>query len=458
MNCCGEPGSLGYEGIDMEFFARVGCDHVMVDWCRSYVDPKQMKEEYARIGDGIANSANPNMLYGIWPGGMGKSWKWSANVGGHYWRTASDIKNVWDSDAAKMVGGVLHNFDTAMSIPNIAARTVPGRYTFLDQMVVGVAANGTGDDNHKGGVPGPGLDFEETQAHMSMWVMAASPLLTCNDARNMSAAIKEILTNPEVLAVHKDPLAKMGVRIDVGGGVEEKHATHPCTSGYSVYGKELSDGSSAVMVLNRGDVLSTRVLTSTTSPALSGATPHVLWAMLSLPNSYLAGACHPMLPLDSRLQANLSVALPMENVGDSMHDCYAIRDLWQHRNLTLGRVQMPTTKSRLSAGLTLVVPRHGVRMLRLWPLAPPPPPPLPTCPVGFTAHAGGYWQNAEPSGAVGSGTVPTCAATCKAKAHCVAFEVYTLNVPSSQDECYLFLKEMTAPFTPDLHSFTCVLA
>ena len=29
-NCCGEPGSLGFEAIDMETFARWGCDHVMV--------------------------------------------------------------------------------------------------------------------------------------------------------------------------------------------------------------------------------------------------------------------------------------------------------------------------------------------------------------------------------------------------------------------------------------------
>lgn len=46
----------------------------------------------------------------------------------------------------------------------------------------------------------------------------------------MSAAIKEILTNEEVLAVHKDPLAKMEVRIDVGGGLEETHSTAPCSS------------------------------------------------------------------------------------------------------------------------------------------------------------------------------------------------------------------------------------
>ena len=54
---------------------------------------------------------------------------------------------------------------------------------------------------------------------MSMWVMAASPLLTCNDVRNMTDDIKQVLTNEEVLAVHKDALVKMAVRIDVGGGV-----------------------------------------------------------------------------------------------------------------------------------------------------------------------------------------------------------------------------------------------
>jgi hypothetical protein len=104
---------------------------------------------------------------------------------------------------------VLHNFDEAYSIPGISKKTKPGRYTFLDQMVVGVVPGGKA-------IGGPGLSFVEAQAHMSMWVMAASPLLTCNDVRNMSAEIKEILTNPEVLAVHKDPLAQMAVRIDVG--------------------------------------------------------------------------------------------------------------------------------------------------------------------------------------------------------------------------------------------------
>ena len=76
----------------------------------------------------------------------------------------------------------------------------------------------------------------------------------------MSKHTLVVLTNSEVLAVHKDPLANMAVRIDVGGGVEERcawnrpgHAADLCLSwNHSIYGKELADGSSAVMILNRG--------------------------------------------------------------------------------------------------------------------------------------------------------------------------------------------------------------
>ena len=251
-NCCGEPGSLGYEAVDMEFFAKVGCDHIMVDWCRPYENPKQARDAYAVFGSAIANSSNPNMIYGVWSAGIGKSWKWAAEIGAHYWRTATDIYNAWDEPVKggppffQGSGSVLHNFDMAYSVPNIDRYTSPGHYTFLDQMVLGVVPG------H--GIAGPGLSFSEAQAHMTMWVMAATPLLTCNDVRSMPDDIKGILTNPEVLAVHKDPLARMASRIDVGGGLEESHSgwSQACASNYSIYGKPLADGSTAVMILNRG--------------------------------------------------------------------------------------------------------------------------------------------------------------------------------------------------------------
>lgn len=315
--------------------------------------------------------------------------------------------NAWDAGQPGLPspGSVLHNFDVAYSIPDIASRTGPGHFTFLDQMVVGVAANGHGDNHHKGGVPGPGLNHDETQAHMTMWVMAASPLLTCNDVRNMTDDILEILTNPEVLAVHKDPAARMAVRIDVGGGVEESHAANFCSSDWSVYGKPLSDGSMAVMVLNRGTV-------------------------------------------------NASVTVPFEDVGDSMFTSYAVRDLWLHQNLTAS-----------GRGILLDVAPHGVRMLRLWPIAPPPPAPLPTCPNGFLPHTGGYWYNTDPCPNNDwshctedhvNATMSACAARCVGTPGCVAFELYYVDIPVSEQACYTFNHEMEAPFTSSPNAITCV--
>lgn len=243
----------------------------------------------------------------------------------------------------------------------------------------------------------------------------------------MSAEIKEILTNPEVLAVHKDPLAKMALRIDVGGGVEEAHASRPCASNFSVYGKDLSDGSSAVMVLNRG-------------------------------------------------AANATYSLYFEDVGDSLHSAYATRDLWRHINLTASRLSLPTLTHggraaytsgvggtegmggaglvSTAAGLQLNVPAHGVRVLRMWPLAPPPP--LAPCPTGYVPHPPGLWANASPSSGQpqdgANTTTAACARKCDLVQGCAGFEVYE---PAPR-ACYIFVGELEKPFTSNPDCFACV--
>ena len=208
---CEEGTGAGYEAVDMDFFARVGCDHVMVDGLVN-------RRTAATLGAAIANSSNPNMLYGVWSGGGGHAWKWAAEVGGHYWRMGSDTYDSWVS--------VLRQWDETYSVPNIAGLTRPGRYSFLDQMIIGDVPH------RKGSAYGTGLSHDEAVAHMSMFVMAASPLLTCTDVRNMTADVKAILTNPEVLAVHKDPLARMATRVDVGGGKNELRSANLCSADF----------------------------------------------------------------------------------------------------------------------------------------------------------------------------------------------------------------------------------
>jgi alpha-galactosidase len=402
---CEEGTGPGYEVDDMAFFADAGCDHVMVDMPDGPSTAAAYRARYQAIGDGIRASSNPSMLYGVWSGPSGYSWKWAKSVGGHYWRIGDDIYDGWQS--------ITRMWDTLQSIPGIAQRTKPGAYTFLDQMQIGDVP-GSG-----GTTTGPGLSHDESVAHMTMWVMAASPLLSCTDPRNMSAATLAIWTNPEVLAVHKDSLARMAVRVDIGGVHETENANF-CSAGYpqcqrlgpldpgyagpcticrvnsSVWEKPLADNSSAVMVLNRGD------------------TP-------------------------------LTVSVELYDLGENLYDTYAVRDVWLRADLGVK-----------TGTLQVSVPAHGVRLLRVQPPAPPAPPvPTPPCPpTDFTPNAGGYWRNAIPVGSTTNGTVGGCAAACRSSAKdCVAFEVFVGDGYPGQ--CYHFLNSMSPPFTASA-SVTCI--
>jgi alpha-galactosidase len=403
---CEEGTGPGYEAVDMAFFAAAGCDHVMVDMPDGPGTAAAYRRRYQAIGDGIRASTNPDMLFGVWSGPIGYAWKWAADVGGHYWRIGDDIYDGWQS--------IMRMWDTLQSIPAIAPRTKPGAYTFLDQMQIG------GVPGSRGTTTGPGLTHDEAVAHMTLWVMAASPLLACEDPRNMSAADLAIWLNPEVLAVHKDPLARMALRVDVGGGHEAQSASF-CPSGYpacqrlgpldpgyagpcktcrtnsSIWEKRLADNSSAVMVLNRGE-------------------------------------------------APLTVTVELYDLADNTADSWAVRDVWAMHDLGVA-----------TGSLAVDVPAHGVRLLRMRPPPPPPPPspppPTPACPPDFASHAAGYWHNTDFIGRA-PGTVEECAATCRnSTGNCVAFEIFIGNGYPGQ--CYNFLNSTEAPFTASA-SVTCV--
>jgi len=84
-----------------------------------------------------------------------------------------------------------------------------------------------------------GLSETECRAHMSLWFLLASPLLTGNDLRNMDPAILAILTNKEVIAVDQDTLGKQGTHVAKAGDLE-------------IWSRLLADGAHAVILLNRG--------------------------------------------------------------------------------------------------------------------------------------------------------------------------------------------------------------
>jgi alpha-galactosidase len=83
-------------------------------------------------------------------------------------------------------------------------------------------------------------DILQDKIHFSLWCILASPLMAGNDLSSMSDDIRNILTAPEVLAINQDARGLQGYKVFESGNTE-------------IYNKPLSDGTTAVLLLNKGE-------------------------------------------------------------------------------------------------------------------------------------------------------------------------------------------------------------
>lgn len=210
---CGEyPGSYGHEEQDAKTYAAWGVDYLKYDWCAAQLvySNADLQAVYQRMGDALAKSGRP-IVYSLCEYGNGKVELWGAKVGANLWRTTVDISDTW----ADMISNIEKQVPTA-------PYAGPGHWNDPDMLEIG---NGHMTD-------------DEYRTHMSLWALAAAPLIAGNDIRNMTSATKEILMNHEVIAVDQDALGKQA---------------SPTKSGdLEMWIKPLVDGSVAVGVVNLG--------------------------------------------------------------------------------------------------------------------------------------------------------------------------------------------------------------
>ncbi|HEU4608608.1 MAG TPA: NPCBM/NEW2 domain-containing protein, partial [Chitinophagaceae bacterium] len=214
------PGSFGHEHQDMKTFASWGVDYVKLDACFAERNNRSSEEDFAIYDDAIRKSGRP-MILSISDFGNG-SWAWGAKKYVHLWRTSYDIRATMGSVyyCANTSGG------TGVSDPRFNGLwqfAGPGHWNDPDMLEVGNLKNTV-----------------EDKAHFSLWCILAAPLMAGNDLRTMKESVRNILTAPEIIAVDQD---KRGVQ---GYKVYEK-------DGQFVYNKPLSDGTTAVLLLNSGD-------------------------------------------------------------------------------------------------------------------------------------------------------------------------------------------------------------
>jgi alpha-galactosidase len=211
------PGSRGYEFQDARQYAAWGVDYLKYDWCNH--STQDVKASYAIMRDALKASGRP-IVFSLCEWGVEEPWKWAADIG-NLWRTTEDITDCWNCTGQYGLG-VMQILDLEADLYNYAG---PGHWNDPDMLEVG----------------NPGLSLEESRAHFSFWCMLAAPLMAGNDLRSMPAAIREILTNKEVIAVNQDPLGRQAAKTRDYGDTE-------------IWRKELSGKSAAYALLNRSDV------------------------------------------------------------------------------------------------------------------------------------------------------------------------------------------------------------
>jgi alpha-galactosidase len=207
--CQGLPASLGHEQIDAQTFADWGVDYLKYDNCNNQGVPAI--ERYQAMGDALAATGR-DIVYSICEWGTNDPWLWGRDVGGHLWRTTGDITDSWES--------VMSLLDQQVGLE---AYSGPNGWNDPDMLEVG----------------NEGLTRAESRAHMSLWSLLNSPLLAGNDLRAMPTWALRQLTDADVVAVNQDWGGEQGSKLRDDGDSE-------------VWTKPMSDGSVAVVLLNRG--------------------------------------------------------------------------------------------------------------------------------------------------------------------------------------------------------------
>ena len=213
--CAGRPASRGYEFQDAAQYAAWGVDYLKYDWCNTTTQNAQAS--YSIMRQALDHTGRP-IVFSMCEWGTAKPWLWADGIG-NLWRTTGDITDKWDGKY-KWGNGMMTIVDLNEPLWPYAG---PNHWNDPDMLEVG---NG-------------GMTDEEYKSHFSLWAMMAAPLIAGNDIPHMTAPIRSILLNKELIGLDQDRLGKPGRRVRKDGDLE-------------VWVRELAGGNRAVLLLNRG--------------------------------------------------------------------------------------------------------------------------------------------------------------------------------------------------------------
>ena len=185
--CAGYPGSFEHEFEDAKQFANWGIDYLKYDNC---FHPATISSEilYRRMNMAL-RSCGRDIVFAVCQWGRDDVHSWIRSTGAHTFRSTVDIQDAWKSIES-----------IALSQLEKQSYIGAGCYNDMDILIVGMHGKGLNPETSIGG-----CTDAEYQTHFALWAMMSSPLIIGCDIRNMSEETKEMLMNPELIAINQDP-------------------------------------------------------------------------------------------------------------------------------------------------------------------------------------------------------------------------------------------------------------
>ena len=194
-----ESGSRDSEELDAQTFAAWGVDYLKYDNCFpqsdnvKFANDSELQYRFQLMSNALLNSGR-EIVFSISTRAFEGTWIVDT---GNLWRTSEDIYPKWD-----VITNIIDQNEALWGYAK------PGAWNDPDMLEVGVERNGDA------------LTKNEARAHMSLWSIMTAPLIAGNDLRNMDSAERNILINPEVIAVNQDAAGLQGYRVQDSGDLE----------------------------------------------------------------------------------------------------------------------------------------------------------------------------------------------------------------------------------------------
>ncbi|WP_338707769.1 glycoside hydrolase family 27 protein [Paenibacillus amylolyticus] len=227
--CAGYPGSFEHEFQDAVLFAEWGVDYLKYDYC---FKPRHISGEllYKRMSLALKNCGR-DILFSACNWGADDVYDWIRESGAHMYRSTGDIRDNWDSVKE-------------LALSQLGKQSYTGSFCHNDMDMLIVGMYGGSNNDYIGSIGG--CNDIEYKTHFSLWSMMGSPLMIGCDVRKANQITKDILLNPDLIAINQDVEARGAYRIK-----PEPQWFH--TDDVFMLVKVLTDGDLAIGFFNLSD-------------------------------------------------------------------------------------------------------------------------------------------------------------------------------------------------------------